>query len=50
VSWHPFSGPWGAFIVGMLAGAWLMTAVFGVALHGWRYWLGMKKGKKSGSL
>lgn len=41
MSWHPFSGPWGAFIVGMLAGAWLMLAVFGIALRGWRGWVGM---------
>lgn len=32
MDWHPFSGPWGAFVVGALCGAWVMIIVFGLSL------------------
>lgn len=32
MDWHPFSGPWGAFVVGVVCGAFVMTIVFVVVL------------------
>ncbi len=32
MNWYPFSGPWGAFVCGMVFGAWIVVTAFGIAL------------------
>lgn len=32
MDWHPFSGPWGAFVVGAVFGAFVMTIAFLLSL------------------
>lgn len=32
MDWHPFSGPGGAFVVGVVCGAWIATVAFGLSL------------------
>jgi hypothetical protein len=32
MDWHPFSGPWGAFVCGMVCGAWVVVVVYAIIL------------------